>query len=183
MSLSFASPARGLLITAAVLAACAASAHELKRTVNPAASIPIATAVTVPAGSNLVFFSGVLPDVANADAPKGTPEAYGDTQAQAASVLKKLKANLAAEGLGFGDVVQVRVFLVGDPQKDNKLDFAGLNAAFVQHFGTAEQPGRPARTALQVVALPAPGALVEIDLIAARPVHEAGPDPKTAPKR
>lgn len=177
MSLSFASPARILLITTA-LAACAASAHEIKRTVNPAAAIPIATAVTVPAGSDLVFFSGVLPDVAHADAPKGTPESYGDTQAQTASVLKKLQANLAAEGLGFGDVVQVRVFLVGDPKKDNKLDFAGLNAAFVQHFGTAEQPGRPARTALQVVALPAPGALVEIDLVAARLVHEAKPEAK-----
>jgi enamine deaminase RidA (YjgF/YER057c/UK114 family) len=65
-------------------------------------------------------------------------------------------------------VVSVRVFLVGDPLLDNKLDFNGLNAAYAEYFGTAAQPNKPARTAVQVVALPAPGALVEIDLIAVR---------------
>jgi len=156
-------------LACALFGAGGAQAQDaLKRTVNPRASIPIATAVSVPASADLVFFSGVLPQLAKPDAPAGSPERYGDTQTQALSVLKTLQANLAAEGLGFGDVVSVRVFLVGDPAKDNKLDFNGFNAAFGQFFGTAEQPGRPVRTALQVSALPAPGALVEVDLIAAR---------------
>ena len=83
-------------------------------------------------------------------------------------MLRKLQAALANEGLTFADVVSLRVFLVGDPKLDNRLDFAGLNTAFGQSFGTATQPSKPARTALQVVALPLPGALVEIDLVADR---------------
>lgn len=153
---------------AALTAAATAQAQDIKRTVNPRATIPIATAVSVPATAELVFFSGVLPDVAKPDAPRGSVESYGDTQAQALSVLKKLQANLGAEGLSFADVVSVRVFLVGDPTKDNKLDFAGFNAAFGNFFGTSEQPARPVRTVVQVSALPAPGALVEVDLVAAR---------------
>jgi len=161
--------ALALALGLALLGADSSQAQDvLKRSVNPRASIPIATAVSVPASAELVFFSGVLPQPVKADAPAGSTERYGDTQTQALSVLKTLQANLAAEGLGFGDVVSVRVFLVGDPAKDNKLDFGGFNAAFAQFFGTPEQPGRPVRTALQVSALPAPGALVEVDLIAAR---------------
>ena len=41
---------------------------------------------------------------ANADAPKGTVEAYGDTKTQALSILKKFDKLLAAEGLTMGDV-------------------------------------------------------------------------------
>ena len=36
-------------------------------------------------------------------------------------------------------------------------------------FATAEQPNKPARSAVQVAALVAPGALVEIEVIAVRP--------------
>ncbi|QBI05031.1 hypothetical protein EYF70_13890 [Pseudoduganella albidiflava] len=146
----------------------AAADPQLRRTPIPNSNFPISVAVTVPAGAETIYFSGVLPDVGDPAAPKGTPAAYGNTQAQTHSVLRKLQAALAAEGLAFGDVAQLRVFLVGDPQLDNKLDFNGLNAAFGQYFGTAAQPGKPARTAVQVAALPAPGALVEIDLVAVR---------------
>lgn len=164
------SSSRRLWLAAALglAAAAQAQAQDLRRTVNPRASIPIATAVSVPATAELVFFSGVLPDVAQPDAPRGSAESYGDTQTQAQSVLQKLRANLAAEGLTFGDVVSVRVFLVGDPAKDHRLDFSGFNAAFGSFFGTADQPARPVRTVVQVSALPAPGALVEVDLVAAR---------------
>lgn len=141
---------------------------QVRRTSAPNTSLPISVAVTVPAGADTVYFSGVVPDVADATAPKGTRAAYGNTETQTRSVLRKLQAALAAEGLGVGDVVQARVFLVGDPESDGKLDFAGLNAAFGQYFGSAAQPAKPARTAVQVVALPLPGALVEIDLVAVR---------------
>ncbi|MGE3143687.1 MAG: RidA family protein, partial [Hyphomonadaceae bacterium] len=148
------------------LSSCAAGG--VRRTINPAARIPIATAVTVPAGSDLVFLSGMLPAVADHAAPAGTPQAYGDTRTQTVSVLTRLQTALAAEGLSFADAISVRVFLVGDPRLDGRMDFAGLNEAFSTFFGTPEQPSRPTRTAIQVVALPAPGALVEIDVVAAR---------------
>jgi enamine deaminase RidA (YjgF/YER057c/UK114 family) len=155
-------------LTGLLLSTVAVHAQQIKRTPIPNSNFPISVAVTVPANAETIYFSGVLPDVADAAAPKGTPAAYGSTEAQTASVLRKLQAALAAEGLTFGDVVSLRVFLVGDPKLDNKLDFSGLNTAFGQFFGTAAQPAKPARTALQVAALPLPGALVEIDLVAAR---------------
>lgn len=157
-----------ILFASLLFSSVAAHAQQIKRTPIPNSNFPISVAVTVPANAETIYFSGVLPDVADAAAPKGTPAAYGSTETQTASVLRKLQAALAAEGLTFGDVVSLRVFLVGDPKLDNKLDFNGLNAAFGQSFGTAAQPAKPARTALQVAALPLPGALVEIDLVAAR---------------
>ena len=157
-----------LFVASLLLTTAAASAQQIKRTPIPNSSFPISVAVTVPANAETIYFSGVLPEVADAAAPKGTPAAYGSTETQTLSVLRRLQAALAAEGLNFGDVVSLRVFLVGDPKLDNKLDFNGLNTAFGQFFGTAAQPAKPARTALQVAALPLPGALVEIDLVAAR---------------
>lgn len=168
---------RSTLLLAAALA-CAADARagagtsidarQIRRTPVPNSNFPISVAVAVPPGAETVYFSGALPEVADAAAPRGTPAAYGNTQTQTLSVLRRLQAALANEGLTFADVVSLRVFLVGDPQLDNKLDFGGLNAACGQFFGTPEQPLKPARTAVQVAALPAPGALVEIDLVAAR---------------
>lgn len=146
-----------LLLAGLLLATPALHAEQIKRTPIPNSNFPISVAVSVPANADTVYFSGVLPE-----------SIEGDTQAQTQSVLNRLKAALANEGLTFADVVSLRVFLVGDPKLDNKLDFKGLNASFSQFFGTAEQPNKPARTALQVAALPQPGALVEIDLIAAR---------------
>ncbi|OYO28534.1 RidA family protein [Janthinobacterium sp. PC23-8] len=156
------------LIAALTFAAGAAGAQDIRRTAIPNSNFPISVAVSVPATASTVYFSGVLPDVANPAAPKGSFESFGDTQTQALSVLRKLQAALKNEGLDFGDVVQLRVFLVGDARLDGKLDFNGLNAAYSQFFGTQQQPAKPARTALQVVALPLPGALVEIDLVAAK---------------
>ncbi|HEX7644426.1 MAG TPA: RidA family protein [Burkholderiaceae bacterium] len=152
----------------ALMIAVGAQAQDIKRTTNPNSTLPLATAVTVPAGSTLVFFSGNLADVANPDAPKGAVEAYGDTKTQATSILNKFTKLLAAEGLTMGDVVKVNVFLVGDPKLDGKMDFAGLNAAYGQFFGTAAQPNKPVRTTVQVAGLPMPGGLIEIEITAAR---------------
>ncbi|MFZ4604081.1 MAG: RidA family protein [Caulobacterales bacterium] len=147
----------------------AAPPPAIKRTVDPAAKIPIAASVTVPAGMDLVFVSGMLPAVVNEAAPAGSIEAYGpDTKTHAVSVLARVKAALAAEGLTFADVTTARVFLIGDPKLNGRMDFAGFNEAFKTEFGTEAQPNRPARTVIQVVALPAPGALVEMDVIAAK---------------
>ncbi|QZP19433.1 MULTISPECIES: RidA family protein [Pseudomonas] len=131
---------------------------------------PISQTVTVPASASLIFISGTLPDLHNASAPAGTPAAYGNTEVQTVSVFNKLRTILRRQDLDLGDIVQLRVFLVGADETGGKLDFAGLQAGYTQFFGTPEQPNKPARTALQVVALPLPGALIEVEAVAARAV-------------
>ncbi|GFM49689.1 RidA family protein [Pseudomonas capsici] len=139
---------------------------QIKRT--SVGDFPISQTVTVPASASLIFVSGTLPDIADPQAPAGTPAAFGNTETQTVSVFNKIRNILRQQDLDLGDIVQLRVFLVGAEETGGKLDFAGLQAGYTQFFGTAEQPNKPARTALQVVALPLPGALVEVEAIAAR---------------
>lgn len=63
------------------------------------------------------------------------------------------------------DVVKMTVFLGPDP-KTGKLDFAGMQSEYVKYFGTKDQPNKPARSAVQVAALAAPWALLEVEVIA-----------------
>lgn len=125
---------------------------------------PISQTVTVPASASLIFVSGTLPDLVDPT----VPGVFGNTEVQTVSVFNKLRQILRQQDLDLGDIVQLRVFLVGAEETGGKLDFAGLQRGYTQFFGTPEQPNKPARTALQVVALPLPGALVEIEAIAAR---------------
>jgi enamine deaminase RidA (YjgF/YER057c/UK114 family) len=163
---------RLLLTLSAVLAlaggARADTAKEIVRLPIPGSNFPISLAVKVPAGADTYYFSGLVPSPAKPDAPKDSIEAFGDTETQANSVFSKLGDALKAEGLGFGDIVMLHVYLAGDPAKGGKLDFAGLQAAYTKYFATAEQPNKPARAAFQVAALAGPGFLVEIEAIAAK---------------
>ena len=143
-----------------------AGAEEIVR--RQAGDFPIASSVRVPAGAELLFLSGTLADVVNADAPMGSIERLGDTERQAASVLGKLEKELAASGYTFADVVKMNVFLVGDPAKGGRMDFEGLMKAYSRYVGAASQGKLPARTTVQVAGLPLPGALVEIEVVAAR---------------
>ena len=143
-----------------------ASAADIVR--RQAGDFPISSSVRVPPGAELLFLSGTLADVVKADAPPGSVERLGDTETQAASVLGKLERELAASGYTFADVVKMNVFLVGDPARDGRMDFEGLMKAYARYVGSASQGKLPARTTVQVVALPIPGALVEIEVIAAR---------------
>ena len=118
---------------------------------------------------NMLFVSGTSPSpVTPADRAKGTPAVYGDTRAQAVSVLGKIETTLKEQGLTMGDVVMMHVYLVADPA-NGKMDFAGMNTGFTQFFGTAAQPNKPARTTVQIVGLVGGGALVEIDAVAVKP--------------
>ena len=103
-----------------------------------------------------------------ADKAAGTPAVYGDTEAQTTSALAAIQTILTKEGLTMGDIVQMDVFLAGDPAKDNKLDFAGMNAAYSKFFGTADQPNKPVRAAMQVAALATTWGLVEIQVVAVK---------------
>jgi enamine deaminase RidA (YjgF/YER057c/UK114 family) len=157
------------IVLAALLGAAAihpVRADNIER--RPMADFPIASSVTVPAGRTLVFLSGTVADVADPKATPGTIDRLGDTATQAGSVLGKLARELEAAGMSMADVVKMNVFLVGDPRKDGMMDFEGLMKAYLQYFGTEAQKNLPARTTVQVAGLPLPGALVEIELIAAR---------------
>jgi len=126
----------------------------------------IASAVWV---GDMLYVSGQLPSpVTPADRAKGTPAVYGNTQVQAENVFGKIQNLLKEQGLGMGDVVMMRVYMAADPSMDNKLDFAGMNAAYAKFFGTSEQPNKPARSTVQVAALVAAGAFLEVEVQAAR---------------
>ena len=161
------------IAVAALFAGTVSAAGDIVRTPIADPKFPIAAAVSVPPGYTTTYVSGALPDVANPDAPKGTVEAYGNTETQTASVLKKLGETLAKVGLDYGDVVAAHVFLVGDPNKGGEIDFAGMNAAFSKVFGSETQPNKPARAAMKVAGLVVPGTLVEIEFIAAHPTKGA----------
>ena len=153
-------------VAAAVVFVCGeVQAQTVVKHIQSATS-PIATAVW--AGDTLYVSGQLASPVTPADATKGTPAVYGDTKAQATNAILKIQAILKEQGLTLGDVVMMHVYLAGDPDKGGKLDFAGLQAAYTQYFGTAEQPNKPSRSAMQVAALAAPWALVEIEVIAVR---------------
>ncbi len=157
------------LLAAATLAAGAAQAQtgarEIRRLGPP--DFPISASVEVPPGSRLVYVSGTVPDVADADAPPGSVQRYGDTADQTRSVLRRIEAQLRQHGLGLGDVVMMRVFLVAPPGQP-RMDFAGMMTAYREFFGTLAQPFRPARSTMQVAGLVDPGWLVEIEVTAAK---------------
>jgi enamine deaminase RidA (YjgF/YER057c/UK114 family) len=153
----------GTLLLVAVLPA---QAQDIVR--RQTGDFPISSSIRVPGNAELVFLSGTLADVAKPDAPAGSIERLGNTETQTASVLAKLAKELEASGLTFADVVKMNVFMVGDPAKGGAMDFEGLMKAYTRHFGAASQGKLPTRTTVQVAGLPLPGALVEIEVIAAR---------------
>ncbi len=130
---------------------------------------PILRASEVPATSTIVFLSGAVPGVSNPNAPKGSMEAYGDTETQTVSVLNRIDENLKSLGLTMGDVIKMQAFLVGDPEMGGKMDFAGFMRGYTQFFGTEAQPNLPSRSALQIAGLANPNYLVEIEVTAVRP--------------
>jgi len=153
-----------------LLAGASASADDVTRYPLPNNStFPIAQAVETPAGTTLIFHSGTTPAPANPDAERGSPEFWGDTEAQSLSVFERMDESFKNLGVGFGDVVKMTVFLVGVPEQDGRMDFGGFMKAYTKYFGTTAQPNLPARSAVQVAGLAAPGMLVEIEVILARP--------------
>jgi len=124
-----------------------------------AGAFPISSIVVVRGvgGTDIAYVSGI----------PGTAAA-GDTKAQTVGALTRMDEVLKGQGFSLGDIVMMRVYLVGDPAT-GKMDFAGMMAGYTQYFGTPTQPNKPARTTVQVSGLAAPGALVEIEAQAVRP--------------
>lgn len=160
---------RGALLAAILLPGLACAADVVRHGV-PGSDFPIATAVEVPAGKTTIYLSGKVPGVANPEAPKGSLEAYGDTKTQTISVLTQIQKQLESLGLGMKDVVKMQAFLVGGPETEGKMDFAGFMEGYTQFFGkAANQPNLPARSAFQIAALGNPAFRVEIEVVAVRP--------------
>lgn len=128
---------------------------------------PIAASVTIPPEATVVYLSGALARETNVRAPKGSLERYGNTETQTRSVLSQLAADLKTLGMGPEDVVMMRIYLVAPPGSD-RMDFEGMMKAYLEMYGTPEQPKKPARATMQVAALVAPQFLVEIEVQAAK---------------
>jgi enamine deaminase RidA (YjgF/YER057c/UK114 family) len=159
----FAPLAAGLAL-AAVFAGSASA--QIVRGGDPKGAI--ASVVTVPAGYDTIYVSGMTPPLLD---PKGDPAltaTFGDTKTQTLGVLKRIEDALKSQGATMADVVMMRVLLVGDPAKGGKMDFAGMMESYKTYFGTAEQPNKPSRITSQVSSLVMPGMLVEIEVQAAR---------------
>lgn len=82
-------------------------------------------------------------------------------EAQARQAFTNLKNVLAAGGASMNDVVKTTVFVA------DLADFGKVNAIYAEFFG----PAFPARSCVQVAALPA-GGLVEVEAIAYKSADE-----------
>ncbi|MEO1207740.1 MAG: Rid family detoxifying hydrolase [Pseudomonadota bacterium] len=100
------------------------------------------------------FITGQMPTVPS----DPTRVVDGGIEAQTTRVMDNLKLVLSGLQSDFDRVVFARVYLV------NFQDFARMNAVYESYFASGQLP---ARTCIGVTGL-AVGALVEIDLIAAR---------------
>ena len=158
-----------ILIGLLFLGSACATADVVRHPLPGGSTFPIAQAVEVSSGTTLVYHSGTLPGPANPDAEQGSREYWGDTEAQAESVFARMEASLSNLGLGFGDIVKMTVFLVGDPENGGRMDFAGFMRSYSKYFGTEEQPNKPARSAFQIAALARPNVFIEIEVVLARP--------------
>lgn len=130
--------------------------------VNPSNGF-ISQAVKVPAGSDMLYVSGITPDLVPG-APAATP--YGDTKTQTISVLGKIETIMKGQGYSLSDAVMMRVVLVGDPAKGGGMDFAGMMEGYNQFFGPLKN--KPARITSQVSGLVRAGMYAEIEVQAAK---------------
>ena len=119
----------------------------------PAAIGPYSHAVHM---EGMIFTSGQLGlDPASGKLPEGV-------EAQAHQALKNLGAVLKAAGSGYNDVVKTTVFVT------DLKDFPTVNKIYGEYFTL----GYPARSCVQVAALPA-GGLVEIEAVAFKSADES----------
>jgi 2-iminobutanoate/2-iminopropanoate deaminase len=102
----------------------------------------------------LLFVSGLVP----VDSEGGLV-GEGDIVEQTRQVFRNMELVLRAAGCGFGDVVKVTTFLL------DIGDRARIDPVRQEVFGDA----RPASTLVEVSALAVPGALLEIEAVAAIP--------------
>ncbi len=133
----------------------------------PDSDFPILQAVELPADATLIYLSGTVPEVSDKTAEKGSPEYFGDTATQTASILASIEKKLTGIDLGLGDVIKLQAYLVA-PEGSDRMDFEGFMEGYTQYFGTEEQPELPTRSVFAVAGLANPAWLVEIEVVAVR---------------
>lgn len=138
-------------------------------TYSGSASSPISALVAVPANKAYVWTSGTVPSVADASAPAGSPQRFGDTKTQGISVLRNIESLLKERGLTMKDVVYLRVYVVADKTKGNTFDYQGWFDAYAQFFGTSANPTKPSRSTVGVASLVNADWLIEIEAFAVYP--------------
>ena len=114
----------------------------------PEAIGPYSQAIRV---SDLIFLSGQLPIDARTGEIKGN-----NIRSQARHCIQNISSILRDVGLSLKDVVKTTVFIL------DINEFPALNEVYNEHFSTPY----PARSTVQVSALPREGAMVEIEAIA-----------------
>jgi 2-iminobutanoate/2-iminopropanoate deaminase len=114
---------------------------------------PISHYTDAVSAGGLLFLSGLVP---LDEQGKLVGE---DVAGQARQVFRNMELVLKAAGCGFGDVVKVTAFLL------NVDDRPAINPVRKEFFGEA----RPASTLVEISALAVPGALLEIEAVAAIP--------------
>ena len=128
--------------------------HPVQPVISGTLPIPVGTYSPATSTGNLIFVSGQ----AGRD-PSTNRLAGPDVEAQTEQCLKNIAAILEAGGSSLDHVLRCGVFLV-----DIK-EFPRMNEVYARVFGTH----RPARTTVEVSALPGDGMRVEIDAIAVIP--------------
>ena len=127
--------------------------HSTEHTPVRAADLPAPVGPYSPgmAYNRLIFVSGQ-----GATDPATGRLAGTDVERQTEQCLKNVQAILEAAGSSLQHVLRCGVFLV------DIREFQKMNAVYARMFGDH----RPARTTVQVAALPGDGLLVEIDAVA-----------------
>lgn len=122
-----------------------------KQAINPPNARPgvLSTAVKV---GDLIYLSGAL-----GTRPGGGGLAEGGIQGQTRQALENIKSNIALAGGAMDDMVKCTVFLT------DVKDYQGMNQVYREFFPSAP----PARSTVAVAGLVVPGALIEIECIAA----------------
>lgn len=126
------------------------NATQLKLVTPPGAPTPVGPYSPAVVVGDLVYVSG------QAGRDPATREIAPDIEAQTEQTLRNIEAILKGAGSSLSRVVRCGVFLV-----DIK-EFAKMNAVYGRVFGAH----RPARTTVEVSALPEPSLRVEIDAVA-----------------
>ena len=127
----------------------------IERISTPGAPAPRGPYSPAVRAGDYIFVSGQIP----LD-PITNQTRLGDVASETRQVLENIRLNLEGCGATLRDVVKTTVFLT------NVQDFAAMNAAYAEVFGDS----KPARSTVGVAALPLPGAKVEIEAIAYKPL-------------
>ena len=124
----------------------------------------ISSAVAVPAGRAQYWVSGTVPPQIDEDA-EGVA-AYGDMATQARGVFERIQTQLEEVGLGLGDVIYLRVYLVAE---EGEVDYSSFFEVYGEFFNNEENPVKVGRSTVAVAGLVLPGWLIEIDALAVFP--------------